>query len=110
VQVQVEGIQWQGYTRFDSNLETFDTDATRLVDFDPATETLEDGGNTYWDNRATTFDRNIIDVWPDLSQTYFDNYRTIFDYYATLFDAASPQYQSRYSARKLWYFGKPFDV
>lgn len=110
LQATVEGIQWQGYTRFDNNLLTFDADSTRLVDFDPATETIEDGGLTYWDGRATTFDRNMIDVWPDYSNTYFDNHQTIFDYYATLFDGRQPVYRSRWSATKFWYFGKPFDV
>lgn len=110
LQSTVEGIQWQGYTRFDLNLETFDSDSTRLVDFDPATETIEDSGLTYWDGRATTFDRNMISAWPDYSNTYFDDHRTIFDYYATLFDGRQPVYRSRWSATKFWYFGKPFDV
>ncbi len=110
LQATVEGIQWQGYTRFDNNLETFDCDSTRLIDFDPATETIEDGGLTYWDGRATTFDRNMIEVWPDYSNTYFDDHQTIFDYYATLFDGRQPVYRSRWSATKFWYFGKPFDV
>ena len=110
LQATVEGIQWQGYTRFDDNLLTFDSDSTRLIDFDPASETIEDSGLTYWDNRATTFDRNMISVWPDYSRTYFDNHQTIFDYYATLFDGRQPEYRSRWSATKFWYFGKPFDV
>jgi hypothetical protein len=110
IQFTVEGIQWQGYTRFDSNQETFDSDGTRLIDFDPASETLQDAGLTYWDENNTTFDRNMIQSWPDYSLTYFDSNRTIFDYYSTLFDARKPVYQSRWSSSKLWFFGKPFDV
>ena len=110
VQATVEGIQWQGYARFDSNQETFDSDSTRLIEFDPASETLQDQGQTYWDDRATTFDRNMIESWPDFSLTYFDSNRTIFDYYSTLFDGRKPVYQSRWSSSKLWFFGKPFDV
>lgn len=110
LQCTVEGIQWQGYTRFDQNTETFDCNSTRLVDIDPASETVQDSNNTYWDDRSTTFDRNMIAVWPDYSNTYFDSHQTIFDYYRTLFDARKPVYHSRWSNTKLWFFGAPFDV
>lgn len=110
VEVSVEGIQWQGYTRFDTNDCSFDCDTTRLVDFDPASETIQDQGATYWDDRSLSFDRNIPIVWPDYSGTVFDNNTTIYDYYATLIDGRGPVYKSRYSSTRLWYFGKPFDV
>jgi hypothetical protein len=108
VQAQLQGIQWQGRTRFDDDQFTLDADSTRFVEFEPSSQTTWDNSGTTWDNDQVTFDVNPLMSYPTYSQTTFDDGATIFDYYATLFDQSPVTTASRWSRRWTWFFGKPF--
>ena len=108
LEADLEGIMWNGYTRFDQETVCFDGDATRFVDIEPSTETTFEEANTYWDNRILSWDRTPV-IWPQWSTTVFDQNHTVFDYYKTLFDGASPRTESFYSRKWLWWFGKPYE-
>lgn len=107
VVAKVQGVVWQGYNRFDDNTLSFDSDATRFVDLQPATETLFDADQTQWESGSTTYDLPYV-MWPNYTQTVFDDNHTIFDYYRTIFDQSSPRTDSIYSRSWVWWFGKPW--
>lgn len=108
LQAQVQGIQWQGQTRFDADQFTLDANSTRFVEFEPSSQTTWDSSGTTWDNNQVTFDVGAYQSWPNYSQTTFDDGATIFDYYAILFDQAPATTTSRWSRSWTWFFGKPF--
>lgn len=104
----IQGVEWQGYARFDSDTTSWDGDHTRFVDQTPATHTTWDQDQTVWDNQSTVWDQPQV-VWPNWSETIFDNNQTIWDYYRTIFDQKPPTTGSQFSRTWVWWFGKPHD-
>lgn len=104
----IQGLIWTGNTTFDSDVMCWDNQQTRLVEFDPVTETLFDSGFEMFDNDVTQFDRGQMTIVP-YSQTVFDEDTTITDFYSTLFDARSGASSSRFSKSWLINFGKPWN-
>jgi hypothetical protein len=103
VLADVQGLQWQGDTRWDSDTCTWDSDQTRFVEHTTATETVWDQSELSWDQDVTTFDREPLTQYPDISQTIFDADHTLFDYYATVFDAVPVEYKSRTQKSWVWF-------
>jgi hypothetical protein len=107
VEIRVQGLIWEGDTSFDGTSMSWDTNATRLVEFDPASETDFDHSSTIFDRDNTWFDHGMLGNFP-FSNTVFDTEKTIFDYYATLFDERASITSSRFSRSWLIDFGKPW--
>jgi hypothetical protein len=103
VLADVQGVQWQGDTRWDADTCTWDSDQTRFVEHTTATETVWDQSELSWDQNVTTFDQEPLTQYPDISQTIFDADHTLFDYYATVFDAAPVEYKSRTQKSWVWF-------
>jgi hypothetical protein len=103
VQADVQGVQWQGHTRWDSDTCTWDSDATQFVEHTSAQDTVWDNSELTWDQNVTTFDQQPLTQYPDISQTVFDQDHNIFDYYATVFDAPPTQYESRTKRSWVWF-------
>jgi hypothetical protein len=103
VQADVQGVQWQGHTRWDADTCTWDSDSTQFVEHTSAQDTVWDNSELTWDQNVTTFDQQPLTQYPDISQTVFDQDHTIFDYYATVFDAPSTQYESRTKRSWVWF-------
>jgi hypothetical protein len=105
VQADLQGVIWQGKTRFDSDGFTCDANGTRFVETTPAIETIWDQNELVWDSQVTTFDRRPRTAYPVLSQTVFDQDHTLFDWYSTTFDQRIPTYESRWKASYVWFMG-----
>jgi hypothetical protein len=103
IQVDLQGVQWQGHTRWDADSCTWDAHSTRLVEAARASECVWDGAELVWDSNVTTFDAHPLLTYPDISQTTFDQDHTLFEYYATVFDAAAPQFESRWKRSWVWF-------
>jgi len=103
----LQGLIWTGNTTFDESCMSWDVAQTQLVEFDPATETLFDGGFEIFDRDSTQFDRGAMNIAP-FSATVFDENTTIYDYYATLFDARPGAASSRFSRSWIVNFGRPW--
>lgn len=103
VQADLQGVQWQGVTRWDSDTCTWDSDATQFVEQTTAHQTVWDHTELTWDQNVTTFDLNPLTQYPEISHTVFDQDHTIFDYYATVLDAHPPQYDSRTKRSWVWF-------
>jgi hypothetical protein len=108
MQASLQGVESEGSSRFDSDTCTWDADATRLVDAQPATALTWDQGATEWDMDFTYWDNPEI-VWPNYSATVFDDGQTIWDYYRTLFDQPPATVMSAYAKTWAWWFGEPHD-
>jgi len=105
VQADLQGVNWQGETRFDSDGFTCDANGTRFVEITPAIETTWDQNQLVWDSQVTTFDRRPRTAYPVLSHTVFDQDHTLFDWYATTFDQGVATYESRWKASYVWFMG-----
>lgn len=107
ITASIQGIQYQGSNTFDSDVCTWDSDATRLVDATPATALEWDNNLTVWDQGLTVWDNASL-VWPQYTQTVFDDNQTIWDYYRTILDQSVPTMQSAYSRTWVWWMGQPW--
>jgi hypothetical protein len=105
VKAELQGITWQGYTRFDLDQTHFDASGTRFIEVTPITETIWDTQQTVWDNQVTTFDRMPSVEYTQLPFTVFDANKTLFDYFETVFDQTPPTYESRWKASWVWFMG-----
>ena len=106
VVADIQGVQWQGDTRWDADTCTWDSDQTRFAEQTTATETVWDQSELTWDQQVTTFDREPLTQYPHISQTIFDADHTLFDYYATVFDAAPVEYKSRTQKSWVWFMSE----
>jgi len=107
IKLTVQGLVWSGTTSFDDSQMTWDTDLTRCVEFEPASETDFDNNFTVFDRDTTWFDHGEMGITP-WSQTVFDHNTTVLDYYATLVDARASITNSRFSRSYIVNFGKPW--
>lgn len=103
VQADVQGVQWQGDTRWDGDTCTWDSQHTNFVEQTTASQTVWDHAELTWDQHVTTFDLEPLSQYPHISQTVFDQDHTIFDYYATVLDAQPTQYTSRTQKSWVWF-------
>ena len=103
VQALIQGVQWQGDTRWDSDTCTWDSDTTRFVEQTTATETVWDQSELTWDQHVTTFDLEPLTQPAPMSQTTFDADHSLFDYYDTVFDAVPVEYKSRTQKSWVWF-------
>jgi hypothetical protein len=100
----LQGAEYEGTNSWDSDTCTWDTDQTRIINWEPASVLIWDSDQTIWDNNFTTWDHPDI-VWPNHTQTVFDNNQTIWDYYRTIFDQREPSAQSVTAKSWAWWFG-----
>ena len=107
IKMSVQGLLWTGTTTFDADCMTWEVTQTRLVEFDPASETVFDGGVEVFDNDQTWFDHGQMGVVP-YSNTIFDENTTIYDYYSTLIDSRASVTASKFTRSWIVNFGKPW--
>jgi len=86
---------------------TWDVDQTRMIEYEPASETVFDNNTTYFDEFTTEFDFVLNNNVP-FSQIVFDEDKTIFDYYSTIFDQRASIVSSKFSRTWILNFGKPW--
>lgn len=103
IQADLQGVQWQGHTRYDTDSCTWDSQTTRFIEQTTAKETVWDSRQLTWDQYNTTFDVNPIMQYPHINQTQFDADTTLFDYYATVWDAHELSYNSSTKSSWVWF-------
>jgi hypothetical protein len=100
----VEGLYWQGTTRTDIDLVSWDGNTTRWEEVLEPRQTLLDQGNETFDLNNISLDSGPIirpDARANWGSTLIDDGTTAFDFYATIFDSAAAPTESLTTVKRL---------
>lgn len=101
--MEVQGLYYQGSTKFDSDTISFDGATTCFEETLTPVQTIFDQNDQTLDLMETTFDvggpvpRDARDNW---GLALIDDGTTAFEFYATIFDAATPRRHSSTLVRR----------
>lgn len=93
----IEGLYWQGSTRTDTDMVSWDGNTTRWEETVEPRQTLIDQGNDTFDLNNTTLDSGPMirpDARANWGSTLIDDGTTAFDFYATVFDVPAAPTES----------------
>ena len=106
----VQGLYWQGSSKFDRDDTTFDGNTTGFEEYVEPRETILDMRQQTFDLSSTTLDIGSgirSDARANWGRTIIDEGTTAFDFYTTIFDSANAPTESSTLIRKLIRLSRP---
>lgn len=100
----IQGIHYQGATRFTNDEFTLDGGTTRFEEFIEPRQTIFDTSYLTFEQNYTTYDvgvNSVRDAKINWGKTIIDDYTTAFEFYATIFDIPKAPTESLTTIRRI---------